>query len=90
MTDLSPHSPPEKIVEAQLDDRINTIEEAMQGDVVTFVGSLLHLRIEGFGENPVVSESIRVYGKLLKDYMMRLRHIAVLHRRGSYVPLTYS
>ena len=49
----------------------------------------LNLRIEDFGEEPTLSESIRLYGKLLRDYMSRLRHAAVLHRRGSYVPLAY-
>ena len=49
----------------------------------------LNVRIEDFGEQPALSESIRLYGKLLRDYMSRLRHVAVLHRRGSYVPLAY-
>lgn len=47
----------------------------------------LNLRIENFGENKDLSEAIRVYCKLLRDYMIRLRHAAALHRRRNYVPL---
>lgn len=47
----------------------------------------INLRIEDFGENNELNSAIRVYCKLLRDYMIRLRHAAVLHRRGSYVPL---
>ena len=47
----------------------------------------INLRIEDFGENNELRDIIRVYCKLLRDYMVRLRHAAVLHRRGSYVPL---
>ena len=50
----------------------------------------LNLRIEDFGEDSTLSESIRLYAKLLRDYMTRLRHAAVLHRRGSYVPLAFN
>lgn len=42
MSDVSIHSPPEKIVEGQLDGRIEAIERVMCGDVITFVGSLLY------------------------------------------------
>ena len=48
----------------------------------------LNLRIEDFGQNKELSDAIRVYCKLLRDYMIRLRHASVLHRRGNYVPLT--
>ena len=47
----------------------------------------LNLRIDDFGKNHQLSENIRLYDKLLRDYMVRLRHSSVLHRRGSYVPL---
>ena len=46
----------------------------------------LKLRIEDFGENNDLRDVIRVYCKLMRDYMIRLRHRGVLHRRGSYVP----
>ena len=46
----------------------------------------LNLRIENFGENNELNDAIRVYCKLMRDYMIRLRHGGVLHRRGSYVP----
>ena len=48
----------------------------------------IELEIEDFGENNELNGAVRVYCKLLQDYMMRLRHVAVLHRRESYVPLT--
>lgn len=48
----------------------------------------IELEIEDFGENNELNDAVRVYCKLLQDYMMRLRHVAVLHRRESYVPLT--
>lgn len=47
----------------------------------------VNLRIEDFGKNNELRDRIRVYCKLLGDYMLRLGHVAVLHRRGSYVPL---
>lgn len=47
----------------------------------------INLKIEDFGENSQLSAAIRVYCRLLQDYMTRLQHAAVLHRRGSYVPL---
>ena len=50
----------------------------------------LNLRIEDFEQNKELSESIRVYCKLLRDYMIRLGNGSVLHRRQNYVPLTSS
>lgn len=47
----------------------------------------LNLRIDDFGENHILRENIRLYDKLLRDYMVRLQHSSVIHRRGSYVPL---
>lgn len=47
----------------------------------------IRLRIEDFGQNKELSESIRVYCKLLRDYMIRLGNVSVLHRRENYVPL---
>lgn len=47
----------------------------------------LNLRIDDFGKDHTLSENIRLYDKLLRDYMALLRHSSVLHRRGSYVPL---
>lgn len=47
----------------------------------------LNLRIDDFGQNHKLSETIRLYDKLLRDYMVLWRHSSVLHRRGSYVPL---
>lgn len=47
----------------------------------------INLRIEDFGADDAKKNSIRVYCKLLRDFMLRLGHPAVLHRRGEYVPL---
>ena len=47
----------------------------------------IELEIQDFRENDKLNDAIRVYYKLLRDYMRRLRHITVLHRRGNYVPL---
>ena len=41
MPDVAMHSLTEKIVEKQLDCRVEAIEKVMGGDVITFVGSLL-------------------------------------------------
>ena len=41
MPDVAMHSLTEKIVEKQLDCRVEAIEKVMSGDVITFVGSLL-------------------------------------------------
>lgn len=41
MSDVSIHSPLEKIIEGQLDERIKSLEELLDGDVISFVGSLL-------------------------------------------------
>ena len=47
----------------------------------------LNLRIEDFGEDEERKNNIRVYCKLLRDYMMlRLGHPAALHRRVGYAP----
>lgn len=45
------------------------------------------LEIKDFGENNELNYAIRVYCKLLQDYMIRLRHVAVLNRRESYVQI---
>ena len=45
----------------------------------------LNLKIEDFGQNEELSRRIKVYCKLLRDYMIRLQHPAALHRRGGYV-----
>ena len=45
----------------------------------------VNLKIEDFGENEDLSKKVRVYYKLLTDYMLRLRQVAALHRRGAYV-----
>ena len=45
----------------------------------------LNLKIEDFGEHKELSDKVRVYYKLLTDYMLRLRQAAALHRKGSYV-----
>ena len=47
----------------------------------------LNLKIEDFGEQEKLSDLIRVYYKLLTDYMLRLRQSAALHRKGSYVQI---
>ena len=47
----------------------------------------IELEIEDFGKNNKLNDAIQTYCKLLRDYMIRLRHIAVLHRRRNYVPL---
>ena len=48
----------------------------------------IKLEIDDFGENAKLNDAIRAYCKLLRDYMEHVQHIAVLHRRESYVPLT--
>ena len=58
-----------------------------RGISMEVLGRDINLRIEDFGENDELNGPIRVYCKLLKDYMIRLRHAAVLHRGGSHVPL---
>ena len=45
----------------------------------------VNLKIEDFGEHEELSGRVRVYCKLLTDYMLRLRQMAALHRKGSYV-----
>ena len=47
----------------------------------------MKLKIEDFGKNGELNDAIRAYCGLLRDYMERLQHVAVLHRRGNYVPL---
>ena len=45
------------------------------------------LDINDFRNDKELNDAIRVYCKLLQDYMIRLRHMAVLHRRENYVLL---
>lgn len=52
MADMAIHPPPEKIVEDQLDERIQKIESILMADVVTFYGSILY-GIEDFFQNHV-------------------------------------
>lgn len=47
----------------------------------------INLKIQDFGENHELRDRVRVYCKLLRDYMGRLGHPAALHRSGGYVPL---
>ena len=47
----------------------------------------LNLLIEDFGEKPDLSAELRVYYKLLDDYMARRDQKAVLHTPGRYTPL---
>jgi len=47
----------------------------------------LNLRIEDFGSNANLDQKIKIYHKLLVDYMMRRAQNGVAHTRGRYVPL---
>ena len=47
----------------------------------------INLKIEDFGKNSELNKAIQLYCRLLQDHMQRMRHAAVLHRRGSYVPI---
>ena len=49
----------------------------------------LNLRIEDFGENQERKNNICGYCKLLRDYMLRLGHLAALHRRVSNAPFAF-
>ena len=45
------------------------------------------LEMDDFGEDDQLNGAVRIYCKLLRAYMSRLRHSAALHRREKYVPL---
>jgi hypothetical protein len=47
----------------------------------------LKLPIDDFGADPDLSSKIRIYDKLINDYMMRRNHLGVIHRYGHYIPL---
>lgn len=47
----------------------------------------LNLQVEDFGTKPKLSEKLRSYHKLLKDYMLRRAHQDVLHMNGRYSSL---
>lgn len=47
----------------------------------------VQLEIDNFGEDDQLNGAVRIYCKLLRAYMSRLRHSAALHRREKYVPL---
>ena len=47
----------------------------------------VNLRIQDFGEDQQLRDRVRVYYRLMRDYMARLGHPAALHRRGEYVAL---
>lgn len=48
----------------------------------------IKLEIDDFERYSELNQALRMYCKLLRDYMRRLRHADVLHRREHYVPLT--
>ena len=45
----------------------------------------VNLRIEDFGKCTQFRDLIRVYCKLMRDYMVRVGHRSAIHRRGAYV-----
>ena len=47
----------------------------------------INLKIEDFGEDGELSNRVKVYCKLLRDYMLRLGQPASLHRKGAYVQI---
>ncbi len=47
----------------------------------------LNLKIDDFGAHPPLNDKIRVYYKLLLDYMMRRSHPGVIHTIGHYFPV---
>ncbi len=44
----------------------------------------LNLKIDDFGDNDELSDSINSYHKLLKDYMQKMGHRAIVHTRKDY------
>jgi hypothetical protein len=49
----------------------------------------LNLRIEDFGQNNDLKESISTYYALLQDYKGKLSHDGVVHTRLRYIPLNF-
>ena len=75
MSDVSVHSPTEKIVQGELDGRIEAIENTMSGDVMTFVGSLL------YGFETVFRDEVE--GIATDDRKEKL--IVILETEGGYI-----
>lgn len=47
----------------------------------------IKLQIDNFEDDRKLNDAIRICCKLLRDYMIRLQHAAVLHRERKCVPL---
>jgi hypothetical protein len=47
----------------------------------------VRLQVEDFGADTELDDAIRRYYKLLKDFMMRMRHSAVIHLDSKFLPL---
>lgn len=58
-----------------------------RGISVEVVRRDLKLSVEDFGEMPELGGSIRAYHKLLRGYMAARPPLAVIHRRGNYLPI---
>ena len=76
VSDVSVHSPPEKIIEGQLDERIRVIEDIMDGDVICFVGSLL------FGCEEVFRDAVE---SIAGTPGKRQKLVVVLETAGGYI-----
>ena len=74
------HSPPEKIIESQLDEKIMAIEDTMQADVLTFIGSLL------YGSEDVVRDQVE---EISKSDQKREKIVVILETDGGnhYCPV---
>jgi hypothetical protein len=59
-----------------------------RGISMTALRNTLKLRIEDLGDDPDLNDAIKVYYRLLIDYMRKLGQSGVLHTTDSYVPLT--
>jgi hypothetical protein len=49
----------------------------------------VHLEIEDFGADPNRHQKVRVYYKLLVDYMQRRGHVGVIHWDSKYAPVFF-
>ncbi len=47
----------------------------------------LNLRIDDIEENQNLNDKLKIYYKLLEDYMDKLGQSAVLHVKGRYIPI---
>ncbi len=72
----------------EIADKLNNVKKwktHARGISMAVINSDLNLLIEDFGSRPDLNKSVRLYYRLLQDYMEQMQHNIVVHTTKKYV-----